>query len=124
MDEKFIEELNDMYPLVVVNDNGESKLTIDAEEVILLIEKRKKDIIAVEDNMKACLKKEMENKGIQRLISDKVGIYFNPAQENLERFDKDKFKEENPDLYDEYVKMDGKRSAYITIKTKWLNRGK
>ena len=61
MDDKFIEELNEMYPLVVVNDNGESKLTIDAEEVILLIEKRKKDIIAVEDNMKACLKKEMEN---------------------------------------------------------------
>lgn len=118
MDEKFINELNEMNPLVVVNDNGESKLTVDAEEVILLITQKKKDIIAIEDNMKACLKKEMESKGIQRLISDKVGIYFNPAQENLERFDKDKFKEENPDLYDEYVKMDGKKSAYITIKTK------
>jgi hypothetical protein len=36
----------------------------------------------------------------------------------LEKFNKDKFQEENPDMYDKYVTMDGKRAAYITIRTK------
>ena len=36
-----------------------------------------------------------------------------------EKFNKEKFQEENPVLYDKYVTMDGKKSAYITIRIKW-----
>ena len=108
----------DKYPFIVTSDDGTYMLDLIDEEAMIALQDKIKELTALESEVKAQIKKEMETKGIQRLISNKIAIYFNPAQENLERFDKDKFKEENPDLYDEYVKMDGKRSAYITIKRK------
>ena len=63
----------------------------------------------------------MEKKGIIKLADEIRGlsITYIPEQNNLEKFNKEKFQEEHPDLYDEYVTMDGKKSAYITIRVKW-----
>ncbi len=63
----------------------------------------------------------MEEKGVIRILDDTTGlsITYIEAKENLEKFNQTKFREEHPDLYDEYVTLDGKKSAYITIRIKW-----
>ena len=63
----------------------------------------------------------MEEKGVIKILDDVSGlsITYIEAKENLEKFNQAKFREEHPDLFDEYVTLDGKKSAYITIKIKW-----
>jgi len=62
----------------------------------------------------------MEEKNILKISDDITGltISYIEAKENLEKFNQSKFKEDYPDLYDQYVTLDGKKSAYITIKLK------
>ena len=61
------------------------------------------------DELQEIFKIESEREG--------VTISYTEAREDLEVFNKDKFREENPDLYDKYVTLDGKKKAYITIRT-------
>ena len=62
----------------------------------------------------------MEDKGVIKIVDEITGlvITYIEAKENLEKFNQAKFREEHPDLFDEYVTLDGKKSAYITIKIK------
>ncbi len=104
--------------IIIKNDEPilESKMTQNLIEV----ENKIKELKAIEDGYKKAIKEAMEKQGIIKITDEISGlsISYIAAQSNIERFNKDKFQEENPDLYDKYVTMDGKKSAYITVRTK------
>ena len=100
----------------------EDKAILDSKMVedLIIVEKQIKELKEIQDTYKKAIKEAMENKNIIKLLDDITGlsITYISAQNNLEKFNKEKFQEENPELYDKYVTMDGKKSAYITIKIK------
>ncbi len=107
------------YPLIEgIDENGYGLLSINAEELIVGIENRKKEITDLEEKMKEALQQEMEKRGIVKIVTDKLLINYSPEQKNIEKFNKKLLREINPDLYDECITMDGIRKAYITIKQK------
>ena len=105
--------------LIIIKENKailESRMV----ERILIIESKLKELKELQDNYKDQIKNAMEQQEIIKISDEesKLTISYISAQDNLEKFDKDKFQKENPDLYDKYVAMNGKKSAYITIRTK------
>lgn len=100
----------------------EDKAILDSKMVedLIIVEKQIKELKEIQDTYKKAIKEAMENKNIIKLLDDITGlsITYISAQNNLEKFNKEKFQEENPELYDQYVTMDGKKSAYIAIKIK------
>lgn len=119
MDYFDIEKLNNEYSIIEsVDANGNGKLMLDAEQIIINLEEQKKHIQHQEDIMKKALLEAMETKGISKLVTDRLIINYYPEQKNLEKFNKNMLREINPDLYDECVTMDGVKKAYTTIKIK------
>lgn len=108
--------MNDL--ITIVND----KALLDSEMVqsLITVEKQIKELKEIQDTYKKAIKEAMEQKNIIKLLDEISGlsITYISAQNNLEKFNKEKFQEENPELYDQYVTMDGKKSAYITVKIK------
>ena len=104
--------------ITIVND----KALLDSEMVqsLITVEKQIKELKEIQDTYKKAIKEAMEQKNIIKLLDEISGlsITYISAQNNLEKFNKEKFQEENPELYDRYVTMDGKKSAYITVKIK------
>lgn len=94
----------------------ESKMVED----LITVELKIKELKKIQDAYKETIRKAMEEKGVIKLADETTGltISYIAAQNNLEKFNKDKFQEENPDIYDKYVTMDGKKSAYITVRIK------
>ena len=95
-------------------------------DIAILDEKVSKDIAEFETQMKALAEKEeelkaailneMENKGIIKVETDTLTItYIGPT--DRETFDKKTFREEHPDLYDNYISMSPVKSC-IKIKVK------
>lgn len=82
------------------------------------IESKIKELKALQDDYKARLIEEMKAKNIKSLKDEVNGItitYVYPSTK--ETFNTKKFKEENEELYDEYVSFsDVKESIKITIK--------
>jgi hypothetical protein len=79
-------------------------------------ERMAKEIKAKEDELKQRILAEMEEHGILKIDTDELTItYVQPS--NRETFDSRAFRKDNPDLYDEYVKM-GYVSPSIRIKVK------
>lgn len=87
---------------------------------LITVEQKIKELKKIQDTYKEAIRKAMEEKNLIKLVDETTGltISYIAAQNNLEKFNKDKFQEENPDLYDKYVTMDGKKSAYITVRIK------
>lgn len=102
----------------IENDTAilENKMVQD----LITVELRIKELKKIQDSYKETIRKAMEEKGVIKLVDETTGltISYIAAQNNLEKFNKDKFQEENPDIYDKYVTMDGKKSAYITVRIK------
>lgn len=67
-------------------------------------------------NKKEMLLKEMEDKNILKIDTDTLNINY-IAQSERETFDSKRFREDNPDLYDEYVKFSPVKSS-IRVKVK------
>ena len=106
--------------IVLENDNfilnnGTSRLIADFETRI-------KELKEQEDDLKSRILAEMEEKGIVKLETDDLVVSY-IASTDREDFDKKKFKEDNQDLYDEYVKMTPVKSS-IRIKVKQWKLGK
>ena len=93
---------------------------MDILDSLILVEKQIKDLKDIQETYKKAIKEEMEKKNVIKLVDDITGltITYVPAQNNLEKFHKDLLQEEKPEIYDEYVTMDGKRASYITVKFK------
>ena len=87
---------------------------------VIEIEDKIKQLKAIQDEYKKEIMTAMEDNGVIKLVDEITGlaITYSEAKENLEKFNQAKFREEHPDLFDEYVTLDGKKSAYITIKIK------
>lgn len=108
-----------MNDLIIVN---EEKAILKDEMVanVIEIEDKIKELKKVQDEYKKAILSAMEEKGVIKIVDDITGLnitYVEPKT-NLEKFNADKFREDHPDLYDEYVTMDGKKAAYITIRVK------
>ena len=109
-----------MNEIILLGENkNEFIIQPEAMRSIAEIENKIKELKKTQDDYKKQLLNEMEEKGIFKIESEKEGltISYVEAREELEVFNKDKFREENPDLYDKYVTLDGKKKAYITIRT-------
>lgn len=96
---------NDSFVL----NNGTSRLIADFENRI-------KELKEQEDELKSRILAEMEEKGLVKLETDDLTINY-IASTDREDFDKKRFKEDNQDLYDEYVKMTPIKAS-IRIKVK------
>ena len=83
---------------------------------IAKIEKMAKEIKAKEDELKKAILTEMESKGIIKLETDELTISYVAATDR-ETFDSKKLRADNPDLYDEYIKISTvKPSVRIKLK--------
>lgn len=100
--------------LVKVDDEYELADTV--KTTIIEFENNIKILKQAEEELKNALKEEMEKAGIKNLISDELLItYVLPSTK--ETFDTTRFKKENPELYNEYIKInDVKSSIRITVK--------
>ena len=101
-------------------ENDKPILKDDMVLKVIEIEDKIKQLKTIQDAYKEQIRTAMEEKGVIKILDDITGlsITYIEAKENLEKFNQAKFREEHPDLFDEYVTLDGKKSAYITIKIK------
>ncbi len=101
-------------------ENDKPILKDDMVLKVIEIEDKIKQLKTIQDAYKEQIRTAMEEKGVIKILDDTTGlsITYIEAKENLEKFNQAKFREEHPDLFDEYVTLDGKKSAYITIKIK------
>lgn len=99
---------------ILIKDNNCIEEAI--EKKIVSIEKRMKKLKEQQDELKAALLHEMEARNIIKLETDKMVISY-VAPTDRESFDSKKFREDNPDLYDEYVKISPVKSS-VRIKVK------
>ena len=108
-----------MKDLIII-ENDKPILESGMVDNLIEIENKIKELKDIQDGYKKAIKEAMESKGVIKITDEISGltISYIAAQSNLEKFNKEKFQEENPDLYDKYVTMDGKKSAYITVRTK------
>ena len=104
--------MNDLIKI----ENGISILDLETSNKIAEFERAMQAIKEQEEALKEAIKAEMENKGILSIKDETNGMtisYVSPS--NRETFDSKKFKADNPDLYDEYVKFSPVKSS-IRIK--------
>lgn len=95
-------------------ENGNSILDMAVSNQIAEFERAMKAIKEQEEALKETIKAEMEAKGILKIETDGMTISY-IAPTTRETFDNRKFKADNPDMYDEYVKLSPVKSS-IRIK--------
>lgn len=106
-----------MNALIVV-ENGISLINEKEANEIMNLKILKEQIDKKLKDKTEQILEEMENKGILKVSNEIVGLevtYIAPS--DRESFDSKKLREDNPDLYDEYVKMNPVKSS-IRIKLK------
>ena len=97
-------------------ENGNSILDISVSNKIAEFERQIKLIEEQEKALKEAIKEEMEAKGILKVEDEVNGMTISyVAPTYREAFDSKKFKADNPDMYDEYVKLSPVKSS-IRIK--------
>lgn len=97
-------------------ENDLTILDLEVSNKIAEFERQLKTIKEQEDELKKAILEEMEAKNIIKIESDDLMISY-IAPTDRETFDSKKFKAENQDLYDEYIKMTPVKSS-IRIKVK------
>lgn len=113
-EEKMIEEKENMELIKI--ENEVAVLDVETSKKVAEFEKAIKSIKTQEDELKQNILKEMESKNIIKLETDDLVInYIAPAER--ETLDSKKLREEQPDLYDEYVKFSTVKSS-IRLKVK------
>ncbi len=106
-----------MNALIVV-ENGISLINEKEANEIMNLKILKEQIDKKLKDKTEQILEEMENKGILKVSNEIVGLevtYIAPS--DRESFDSKKLREDNPDLYDEYVKMNPVKSS-VRIKLK------
>lgn len=101
-----------MNEIILQNNN----INADAENKIISIEKEISRLKTVQDELKKSLLAEMEAKGLIKVETDNLVISY-IAPSDRETFDSKRFRDDNPDLYDEYVKISPVKSS-IRLKVK------
>ena len=99
---------------IIKVENNTALLDITIANQIAEFEELAKQIKEKEDELKKLILNEMELKNIKKINMDFLTItYIDPS--DRETFDTKSFREEHPELYDEYVKMSPVKSS-IRIK--------
>ena len=85
-------------------------------EKVISLEKQAKEIKKQQDSMKGEILEAMQKYGVLKIDNEFLKIALIP-EHDAEKFDSKAFKEENPDIYDSYVKLSKvKPSIRITVK--------
>ena len=95
-----------------------SEVTFSEEvcEKIASLERQAKEIKRQQDSMKAEILDAMQKYNVFKIENETIKIAYIP-EHAAEKFDSKTFKEENPDVYDLYVKISKvKPSIRITLK--------
>lgn len=97
-------------------ENDVATLEPKVSDQIADLERQIKILAEKESKIKQVILEEMESKGIIKLDTDSIVITY-VAEADRENFDKKKFREEYPDIYDNYITMSPVKSC-IKIKVK------
>lgn len=97
-------------------ENNTPILDKDISREIAEFEKQIKFMKSEEERLKKAIQDEMELKLIRGIKTDELTISYVP-ETYTEHFNKDKFRLEYPDLYDEYIEMKPKK-AFVKIGVK------
>lgn len=97
-------------------EEGKALLNISTSKQLYEFEKAMKELKEQEDEIKASILQEMEEKNIKSIDCDELLISY-IAPSDRESFDSKKFREDHNDLYDEYVKFTPVKSS-VRIKLK------
>lgn len=101
---------------IIERKDSDVALSEEVCDKIVSLEKQAKEIKKQQDSMKAEILDAMQKYGVLKLDNEFLKIAFIP-EHDAERFDSKTFKEENPDVYDSYVKISKvKPSIRITVK--------
>lgn len=101
---------------IIERKDSDVALSEEVCEKIVSLEKQAKEIKKQQDSMKAEILDAMQKYGVLKLDNEFLKILFIP-EHDAERFDSKAFKEDNPDIYDSYVKISTvKPSIRITVK--------
>lgn len=100
----------------IMKIGNETILAEGISKKIAEYERVMKELKEKEDALKEAIKEEMEAKGIIKIENEDLLINYIAATDR-ESFDSKQFKKDNPDLYDEYVKISPVKSS-IRIKVK------
>ena len=104
-----------MNELITIVD-GATILDIEVAEQIAEFERKAKEIEEAEKTLREQIQKEMEEKGIKSIQTRDLTISYK-ASYDKETFQTKDFRKENPDLYDQYVKISPvKASVSIRLK--------
>ena len=95
---------------------GTPLLNPEASNKLAEFERMAKEIKAKQDELKQRILAEMEEHGILKIDTDELTITY-VAETSRESFDSKAFRKDNPDLYDEYVKINTV-SASVRMKVK------
>ena len=101
---------------IIERKDSDVMISEEVCERIISLEKQAKEIKKQQDNMKAEILDAMQKYGVLKLDNEFLKIALVP-EHDAERFDSKTFKDENPDVYDMYVKISKvKPSIRITVK--------
>ena len=91
-------------------------LNPEVSQKLAEFERLAKEIKAKQDELKKQIQEVMEINGIVKIETEELTISY-IAPTTRETFDSKKFRKDNPDLYDEYVRM-SPVSASVRMKVK------
>lgn len=97
-------------------ENNVPMLDKDISIQIAEFERQVKFLKAEEERLKKAIQEEMELKFIKGIKTDELTISY-VAETYTESFNKEKFRLDHPDLYDEYLEMKPKK-AFVKIGVK------
>ena len=97
-------------------ENEIAVLDTETSMKIAKLERTIKELKETEDELKLSILNEMESKNILKLETDDLMINYIAASER-ETLDSKKLREEQPDIYDEYVKFSPVKAS-IRLKVK------
>ena len=97
-------------------ENNTALLNPDVSIKLAEFERMVEEIQNKQKELKEKILAEMEKRGILKIETDELTISY-VAPYSKESFDSKKFRKDNPDLYDEYVKI-GTVSASVRMKLK------
>lgn len=93
-----------MKDSLIVFEDGTPVLNADVAYQIAHFERLMKSVKQREDNLRAEIQAAMESHDIKKIETDDLVITYVPKGDR-ETFDSKKFRADNPDMYDNYVKI-------------------
>ena len=101
---------------IITIENDVPTLSADIENIIATLDRKEKEIKAQKEMYRSALLEAMEKYNIKSISTDNVSVTYKDAYDK-ESLDTKRLREEQPDLYDEYVKFTTYKAS-ITVKVK------